>query len=66
MSPSGKPQQGGKRCSICGRRVRANFDNTARTHFLDQANYDPETRVACDGSNKLVTQELRRERVTRR
>lgn len=65
-SQGGKSKKQAKRvngrCSVCGRRVRMNFDKTVRDHFRDNLN----TENLCLGSNKPPTQELRRERVTRR
>lgn len=57
-----KPPKSGKRCAVCGRRVRTNFDKTVRDHYKDKQN----TENYCLGSNKPPAQELRGERITRR
>ena len=62
MPPVSEPRKSGKRCSVCGRRVRTNFDKTVRDHYADKSN----TENFCPGSNKEPVQELRRERITRR
>jgi hypothetical protein len=64
--PRSQPKNRGKRCPDCGRRVRVEFDGTARVHYVDQGKYDPETAEECSGSREEPVQELRRERITRR
>lgn len=62
MSQDEKKATRGKRCPVCGRRVRTNFDKTVRDHYRDKSN----TEGFCPGSRKEPVQELRGERVTRR